>query len=282
MKTAGGFYRNNPKAGMPCAVVLAPPLIASSHQLIVTRMSPFFESPAYLEAVARLEYALARHDRVAVLTGPMGSGKTTLLEKWTTKLRREGSIVPFLRTPGTFEQDFLWELAIQLKADVGLATTPAELWFQIREQLTTYALEERPVVIVVDHVEEMAQETADLLLTLARLHCGTTTGGSLLLSVDEAKLRTFDIRLLKMADLKIELEAWTYDDVARFTETYQAAYPETPLTLDEAAIEAVSQHSEGLPRVISQILDLSRLALEANESESVTPDTVEAIREELL
>lgn len=267
---------------MPCAVVLAPPLTASSPQLIVAFMSPFFESPAYQEAVARLEYALQRQDRVAVLTGPLGSGKSTLLEKWTSKLRRSGSIVPYLQTPGTFEQDFLWELAIQLKADVGLSTTPTELWFQIRERLTTYSLEERPVVIVVDHVEEMAQETADILLTLARLHCGATTNGSLILSVDSAKLRSFDLRLLKMADLKIELEAWTTEDVASFAQTYQAAFPESPLTLDEAAIQAVSLHSEGLPRVISQILDLSRLALEASESKSVTPDTVEAIREELL
>lgn len=282
MKTAGGFYRNNPKAGMPCAVVLAPPRTASSHPLIVAFMSLFFESPAYLEAVARLEYALQRQDRVAVLTGPLGSGKSTLLEKWSSKLRREGSIVPYLQTPGTFEQDFLWELAIQLKADVGLATTSTELWFQIREQLTTYALEERRVVVVIDHVEEMAPETADILLTLARLHCGTTTGGSLVLSVDSAKLRSFDVRLLKMADLKIELEAWTSEDVARFTQVYQAAFPDAHLTLDEAAIEAVSQHSEGLPRVISQILDLSRLAVEATESETVTPETVEAIREELL
>lgn len=282
MKTAGGFYRNKHKAGMPCAVVLALPRTASSLQLIVARMSPFFESPAYQEAVARLEYALQRKDRVAVLTGPLGSGKSTLLEKWTTQIRRSGWIVPYLQTPGTFEQDFLWELAIQLKADVGLATTPTELWFQIREQLTTYALEERPVVIVVDHVEEMAAETADILLTLARLHCGATTGGSLILSVDSAQLRSFDARLLKMADLKIELEAWTSEDIAQFTRTYQAAFPDSPITLDQAAIEAVSQHSEGLPRVISQILDLSRLALEASESKSVTPDTVEAIREELL
>ncbi len=282
MKTAGGFYRNNPKAGMPCALMLASLPTASSPQQIVARMSPFFESPAYLEAVARLEYALARRDRVALLTGPLGSGKSTLLEKWTTKLRRDGSIVPYLQTPGTFEQDFLWELAIQLRADVGLATSPTQLWFQIREQLTTYSLEERPVVIVVDHVEEMAPETADILLTLARLHCGATTGGSIILSVDDAKIRSFDMRLLKLADLKIELEAWTSEDVARFTETYQAAFPDSPLTLDEAAIQAVSQHSEGLPRVISQILDLSRLALEASESKSVTPDTVEAIREELL
>lgn len=282
MKTAGGFYRNNPKAGMPCALVLASTRTASSPQLIVARMSPFFESPAYLEAVARLEYALARRDRVAVLTGPLGSGKSTLLEKWTTKLRRAGAIVPYLQTPGTFEQDFLWELAIQLKADVGLATTPTDLWFRIREQLTTYALEERSVVVVIDHVEEMAPETADILLTLARLHCGSTTGGSLILSVDSAKLRSFDVRLLKMADLKIELEAWSNEDVANFTRTYQAAFPNTPLTLDDAAIQAVSQHSEGLPRVISQILDLSRLALEASESKSVSPETVEAIREELL
>jgi len=282
MKTAAGFYRNNPMAGMPCAAVLASPRTASSPQLIVTRMSPFFESPAYLEAVARLEYALGRRDRVAVLTGPLGSGKSTLLEKWTGKLRREGSIVPYLHTPGTFEQDFLWELAIQLKADVGLATSPTELWFQIREQLTTYALEERQVVIVVDHVEEMAAETADILLTLARLHCGATSGGSLILSVDSARLRSFDLRLLKMADLKIELETWTSEDVARFTQSYQAAFPDTPITLDEAAIEAVSKHSEGLPRVISQILDLSRLAMQASESQTVTPETVEAIREELL
>ncbi len=250
--------------------------------LIVAPMSPFFESPAYREAIARLEYALQRRDRVSVLTGPLGSGKSTLLEKWTAQLRRGGAIVPYLQTPGTFEHDFLWELATQLKADVGPHTAPPELWFQIREQLTTYSLEQRPVVIVVDHVEEMARETADVLLTLARLHCGSDRGGSLILSVDQAALPTFDQRLLKLADLKIELEAWSPADVAQFAETYRDAYPETPLTLDEAAIEAVSQHSEGLPRVISQILDLSRLALEASESKSLTPETVEAIRDELL
>ncbi|WP_158265551.1 ATP-binding protein [Blastopirellula marina] len=267
---------------MPCAPVLALVRYASSLQLIVAPMSPFFESPAYLEAVARLEYALQRHDRVAVLTGVVGSGKSTLLEKWTAKLRREGAIVPYLRTPGTFEHDFLWDLAIQLKANVGLVTTPAELWFEIREQLVAYTLEQRPIVIVVDHVEEIARETADILLTLARLHCGTEAAGTLILSVDSQHLHAFDTRLLRLADLKIELEAWNSDDIAQYTQAYQAAHPEANLTLDQAAVEAVSRYSDGLPRVISQILDLSRLALEANESASVTPETVEAIREELL
>lgn len=245
-------------------------------------MSPFFESPAYQEAVARLEYALQRHDRVAVLTGAVGSGKTTLLEKWTGQLRRGGAIVAHLRTPGTFEHDFLWDLAIQLKANVGLATTPPELWFEIREQLTAYTLEQRPIVVVVDHVEEISRETADILLTLARLHCGSETEATLILSVDSQHLQTFDTRLLKLADLKIELEAWNSDDIAKFTEAYQAAHPEAQLTLDSAAVEAVSRYSDGLPRVISKILDLSRLALAASESTSVTPETVEAIREELL
>ncbi|WP_158545534.1 ATP-binding protein [Bremerella cremea] len=255
---------------------------ASSLQLIVAPMSPFFESPAYLEAVARLEYALERHDRVAILTGVLGCGKTTLLEKWTSTLRRRGAVVAYLRTPGTFEHDFLWELAIQLKANVGLATTPPELWFQIREQLTAYALEQRQIVIVVDHIEEITRETADVLLTLVRLHCGTDTEASLILSVDSQQLQTFDTRLLKLADLKIELEAWNSEDIAQYTAAYQAAHPEANLSLDSAAVEAVSRYSEGLPRVISQILDLSRLAMSAEDSPTVTPATVEAIRQELL
>lgn len=258
------------------------PRPASSLQTIVPYMSPFFESPAYLEAVARLEYALQRRDRVAILTGPMGSGKSTLLEKWTAQQRRQGLIVPYLKTPGTFEHDFLWELATQLKADVGMTSTPAELWFQIREQLTAYSLEQRPVVVVVDHVEEIARETADILLSLARMHCGSEANSTLLLSVDQKYLHSFDIRLLKLADLKIELEAWEPSDVAHYTAAYMAEHPEPTLEIDEAAIEAVSRYSEGLPRVISQILDLSRLAAEAGQSETITPESIEAIREELL
>lgn len=255
---------------------------ASSLRMIVATMSPFFESPAYQEAVARLEYALERRDRVAILTGAIGSGKTTLLEKWTTQQRRRGAIVVYLQTPGTFEHDFLWDLAIQLQANVGLATTPPELWFAIREQLAAFVLEQRSVVIVVDHVEEIARETADILLTLARLHCGGQTSATLVLAVDSQDLASFDTRLTKLADLKIELEAWDAGDVAAYTEAYQAAHPETKLELDSAAIEAVSRYSGGLPRVISQILDLSRLATEASQSPAVTPETVEAIREELL
>ncbi|MBI1248430.1 AAA family ATPase [bacterium] len=245
-------------------------------------MNPFFESPAYQEAVARLEYALERHDRVAVLTGLTGSGKTTLLENWTADLRRRGVIVVYLPTPGTFEHDLLWELAIGLKAEISLSSTPSELWFRIREQLTAYSLEQRQVVIAVDHFEEIARETGDILLSLARLHYGDGNLGSLVLSVDKQALRTLDLRLLKMADLKIELEAWDVDDVASFTHAYLAANHQDQVQLSDEVIAAVSQQSAGLPRIVSQILDLTCLAAEASQAESVSPETILAVREELL
>ena len=148
--------------------------------------------------------------------------------------------------------------------------------------MTAYGLEQRQVVIAVDHVEEIARETGDILLSLARLHGGIGGLGSLILSIDQQVLRTLDIRLLKMADLKIELEAWDADDIARFTEAYLAANHQSQIQLSDEAIAAVSQQSAGLPRVVSQILDLTCLAAEATQSESVTPETIYAIREELL
>lgn len=242
-------------------------------------MNRFFQSPAYQEAVARLEYALERKHQAALLTGSPGSGKSTLLKRWAQQLVRGGKVVPFLATAGTFEHDLLWELAIQLKAEVSLSATPAQLWFQLREQLTAYHLEQRQVVLIVDHAQEMAPEAADLLLGLARQQNATLT---LVLAVDRDELDHFDRRLLKLAQLKIELEAWDTADVAQFAAVWQAEQHGAPSPLDQDSLAALAESSGGSPRVISQILDLSQLAMTDAPPGALTPETIYELREELL
>lgn len=245
-------------------------------------MIPFFESPGYQEATARLDYALERRDPVALLSGPRGSGKTTLLEHWSRKLRRAGLLVALLRTPGTFEHDFLWELCVQLKAEAGIGSTPTQLWFHLREQLAAYRLEERPVAILVDHAEEMAPETADVLLTLARLHSGDSGHASLVLAIDHQHLSRLDPRLYHLAALKIELEPWNVADTSRYVDAYRQANPDSLQTVSDETVQTLAECADGNPQLISRILDLSRMAVTQEETGSFSPQEVRALREELL
>jgi len=245
-------------------------------------MQTFFESPAFQEAVARLDYALTRSHRVAILSGKLGVGKSTLLAHWGERLARQGKLVSYLPTPGTFEQDFLWDLAVGLGADVDLGASPAALWFQLREQLTSHRLNERQVVLLVDHAEEMVPETADVLTTLSRLHGGEENAICLVFAVDSDGLRSLDRRLFNLAQLKIELEGWDAATVASFVESLGSEEAADQAAWDEQAIAALAASCEGSPRVLAQILELSELARKADPEAAPSADLIESLRDELL
>jgi len=238
-------------------------------------MSDFFETTAYQEAVARLEYTLERRHQVALLTGSLGSGKSTLIRNWASQLRRKGCVVACISTPSTFDQDFLWELANQLQCEVGLGASAAQLWFQIREQLNAYRLELRPVIIVVDHAEEIVAETADILVALARFHCGDSVLSTLILVIDSEAEKSFFPRLQRMAELRIELDPWDAEEIEAFAHRHGHH-------LDTDAIRALEQTSSGNPRILTQILDLSQMAQQSDGMGQLSSEIVHEIREELL
>lgn len=253
-------------------------MLAFPAREIESPMRPLLTSPAFQEAEARLDYVVQNRHQVAIVAGPVGSGKSTLLTHWAEHRRRTGEMVPILRTPGTHEIDFLSELAGQLRCETSNQLSLERLWFTIRQRLLAYELEQQTVVLVVDHAEEITTEIASVLLTLVRLHAGESGFGSLILSLDSQALPKLKHRVFQMADLKIELESWEPDDVASYVRQFQAEHADCPFEVTDATLEAIQAETDGNPKLIAKLLELSRLAA---ESAVVTPELIHEIRQEI-
>ena len=126
---------------------------------------------------------------------------------------------------------------------------------------------------------EMTPETADVLLTLARLHGGGAGQASLVLAVDQQLLSRLDARLYHLAALKIELEPWNVADTSRYVEAYRQANSDSLQIVSDETVQTLAECADGNPQLISRILDLSRMA---GETGSFSPQEVRALREELL
>jgi len=237
-----------------------------------------YASAAMSELTVRLGH-LAEMSGIGLITGDSGSGKSTACRAWAAHLHTglyKVFYVPLSTgNPMDLYKSIAWEMGLPTER------SRAALYRQIKNEVTRLGIEARtrPVLILdeahglrSDVLEEMRLLTnyaMDSQNRLCLLFCGQTElRRRLAMSVHEALNQRIVVRY--------HLPSLTRDETSAYlSHLLRRAGTELPL-FEPAAVEALHQASQGLPRRVNLLAHHALIAAAIAKARTVTADHVAA------
>lgn len=247
----------------------------------------FVSTRRHNEALAALYYGVRWHKGFIVVTGEVGTGKTLLLRCLLRLLRASKDVsYAYLFNGRLTPTEFLQYIV----SDFGLRSAgknKGELLLELGQFLIGRGAKKLTTVLIIDEAHHLSEEILEEVRLLSNLE---TTDEKLLQIVlvgqpelDE-KLDSVDLRQLKQRiALRAHLGSLDQDETREYIERrlqIAGAAPErTPIFSDEA-INAIFQHSRGLPRLINSISENALIAAYARQLPAVPAEIVHDVARE--
>lgn len=236
-------------------------------------------------ASLRLRYCFANNAGAALLLGVSGVGKSSLLQQ--LKFAEE-DLHPFAHL--TFPVDSPEELLQAVVAEVVGKPAPADTTLArlsaIREIISESTAAQRHAVIVFDEAHLLGQEALNqVVLPLLNL---AVTDRSLQYSVVLAGHPVLASQIAKNAQLRervsvtATLDGFTLNETTDYIETRLLAAGAQRELFAADAIEAVFELSDGNPRRINRLCDMSLLVGYADQRQTITAAQVQSLSSEFL
>ena len=248
-----------------------------------TKLDPrrFFPGASQEEALSRLHFLVDNRRRLGLLQGPTGCGKSMLLEVAARQCRQKGRHVIVTSVMGVESGEFLWKMAVGLGANLKSDVSTRQLWREIDDRILANRYQRIDTVLLVDDAEEAETEVLTSLTRLAQFDLTDESRFTMVLATDIARSRLLGRRLQELCDLRIELEPWNEEETARFIETALTAAACQPSLFTETAARLLFDLTEGVPRRVQQLAQLSLVAAVAQDLTEVDEDLLEAVQAEL-
>jgi type II secretory pathway predicted ATPase ExeA len=241
----------------------------------------FYESPTHEEALARLHFLVEHHRRLGLLLGDSGSGKSLLLQVFAGQVRRQGCAVAAVNLIGCEPRELLWSLAAQLGANPADDEPLFALWRKVVDRLSENRFQQLTTVVLLDDADHATSEVLTHIVRL--LHAGPSAESPLTLIVAAQRRRLAQLgpRLLDLAELRIELDAWNEADTAAFLNGEPSSSRNQSTAFDPPATARLHQLGQGIPRRVGQLAELAQLAVANSKLPHIDVHTVDSVFEEL-
>lgn len=215
-------------------------------------------SPKHRMAFDLLEYGLMNQAGFNVITGEIGTGKTTLIRHLLSQMGPDVTVGLISNTHQSFGELLQWILfAFNLEYR---GKEKVEMFHTFLDFLVQQYGQNKRAVLIVDEAQNMSAGTLEELRMLSNVNADKDQVLQVIL-VGQAGLRD----TLRRPDLEqfaqriavdYHLEALNQDE----TRTYirhriHIAGVNNPELFDDAACDAVYQHSQGVPRLINLLCD---------------------------
>jgi type II secretory pathway predicted ATPase ExeA len=242
-----------------------------------------FLSAAAQETQARLDHWLELRS-IALVTGEVGSGKTTLCRRFAAQfhpgLHRLLYVCHSTGNPTDLFKLIAWELRLAVERN------RAALYRSIQAEVTRLITETRVVpVLMIDEAQNLRNDVLEDLRLLTNYAMDSENRLALLL-IGQAELR----RRLSLAvhdafsqriTVRHHLGGLNRQDLGLYlVHLLRLAGTELPL-FEPAAIEALHQATQGLPRKVNQHAHHAMIAAALANAKTVSADHVEAAIEEV-
>ena len=236
-----------------------------------------YMSPAHREALAQLVYATREHKGFVVLTGRVGTGKTTLLHALRQRLSAQAAVSLVVNSSLSF--DGILEYVLE---DFGIAKgmeSRSQRLLALKNFLVEREQTGEHTVLMLDEAHNLEAATLEQVRLLSNFE---TPNNKLLqiLLVGQPELRAVlqlpELQQLKQRiELRCQIPPLTRDEVREYIRTRLRVAGARDLgVFSDAAVERITQYSEGIPRVISLICDHSLLFGYADQKRRIDRQTV--------
>ena len=236
-----------------------------------------YMSPAHREALAQLVYATRERKGFSVLTGRIGTGKTTLLH--ALRQRLDGQTAVAFVVNSSLDFDGILECILD---DFGIAKG-MESRSQRLLALKSFLLERermgQATILMLDEAHNLDPQTLEQIRLLSNFETPNTKLLQIVL-VGQPELRAVlqlpTLQQLKQRiELRCQIPPLARDEAREYIRTRLrvAGAPDLGVFTD-AAVERITEYSEGIPRLISLVCDHSLLFGYADQKRRIDRPTV--------
>lgn len=241
----------------------------------------FFESPGHEEALARLLFLIEHQRRCGVISGAPGTGKSLILELVRSEAARSGAQAALVDLVGRTTREMLWEILASLGLWPGAEDAPHKLWRRLQDRIAANADARQRLVLLFDHLERGHAECISAIERLQQLSAGGRAGLTLIVGIRSQRSPETARVLRDMSDLRIDLPPFDREQTRQYVEALLArAGAQRPFFAD-SAFDRLYDETQGVPREINRLCELSLLAGMAEQATSIDDPLVAAAAEEL-
>jgi general secretion pathway protein A len=217
-----------------------------------------FQSTRHREALAQLVYGVRERKGFIVLTGEIGTGKTTLLRTLLARLDHDTHVAYIHNSALGIEG--LLEYMLQDWGVKSTATTHAQRLFELNEFLIDQHRQGLSPVLVIDEAQNLSATTLEAVRLLSNFETSSQKLMQILL-VGQPELRdTLNSPELRQLKQRIGLRCHIGPLSPEETRLYirhrlRVAGATDSGIFTDAAIQRITEYSEGTPRVVNIVCD---------------------------
>jgi general secretion pathway protein A len=217
-----------------------------------------FQSTRHREALAQLLYGVRERKGFIVLTGEIGTGKTTLLRTLLARLDRDTHVAYIHNS--ALQIEGLLEYMLQDWGVKSTATSHAQRLFELNEFLIDQHRQGLSPVLVIDEAQNLSLATLEAVRLLSNFETTTQKLMQILLVGQlelRAKLGTPELRQLKQRiGLRCHIGPLSPEETRLYIRhRLRIAGAADGGIFTDAAIQRITEYSQGTPRVINIVCD---------------------------
>jgi len=243
-----------------------------------------YYSQEHQEALVRLVYAVSRRKGAALLTGEIGSGKTLLSRVFIQKLSEKDFEIGLITNPSLDPLDFLKEILYQLGLNVK-TNSKTEMLNVLNERLLENTKNNKTTLLIVDEAQLVHEDVFEEIRLLLNFQFNDQFLITFVL-IGQPELKDI-IRKFKQLDQRIairyHLNALNIEETMKYISfrVGKAGLTDHDIFPQES-IEEVYYYSEGIPRKINNVCDLSLLIAFSMKAKAVEPHIVRKVIQDSL
>jgi general secretion pathway protein A len=243
----------------------------------------FFPTPQHNEALALLNYGIARRKGFVVVAGEVGTGKSLLVRCLLDSLTLHKVAFAYVYNPLLTVQNFLEHVLTDLGLPA-LARSKSEALARLNNYLLARAREDLTTALVVDEAQLLSRELLEEIRLLTNLE---TTQHKLLQIILvgqpelDSKLNSHELRQLKQrVGLRYKLGPLTLKEVGGYIHRrleLAGGNAKPHAIFSRKAVEEIYTISQGIPRLINTLCENSLMAGFGLHRRQITPAIVREV-----
>ena len=236
-------------------------------------------SKSHRMAITMLEYGLMNRAPISVVTGEVGCGKTTLLRRLLTLVPDDVVVGMVTHTHASFRELLQW-IASAFDIDFGKKSGIA-LYKAFLDYLNEQYNQGRRVVLIVDEAQNLTISALEGIRLLSNVNVDADFMLQLVLVGQPELLDTMrrpELRqLAQRVSVDYHLAPLTEEETGRYIRHRLAVAGGDAELFDDHACRLIYKCSDGIPRLINTLCDMSLVYAYAEEQHTINKELVAAV-----
>lgn len=220
----------------------------------------FYLSRSHEEALTRLIYAAEMRKGGAMLSGEIGCGKTTLSKVYVQELSSDKFDIGLIINPKLESKEFLQEVLYQF----GINEVPeskVDCLRTLNDKMLDNMKGEKETLLIVDEAQLLDESTFEEIRLLLNFQLNNRFLMTIIL-LGQPELRD-KIKAIEQLDQRIairyHLTPFDMEDTVKYIVFRQKKAGKAENVFSQESIEKIYEYTEGIPRRINNLCDLSLL-----------------------